>query len=93
MAKQEPFDGDPPAVATGDRVLARNVTGRWIEMVALAPPRYDHEKAIGRTVWLSVPLALPEAWARLGAKAEYMNWPAEDVRPFDPSTGETTDHG
>jgi hypothetical protein len=85
MAAEQPFDGEPPQVTVGDSVKVWSVTAAWFPMVAMGPARYDHENAVGGRiqgkVWLTVPVARPDDFARYGQGAPWVNWPAEHVRP------------
>lgn len=83
-------ESGPPDVTIGDLVQCRDAGGRWLTMLALAPPRYDIASAFGRTCWMSVPVVDLDDWdagRRRGAR--WCNWPADAVPPT-PSTAPAT---
>lgn len=85
MRQAMPFTGTPPAVAAGDRIEIQDAAGDWHPAVALSGPRYDHETAYGRTVWLTVAVRTEDGYE--------VNWGAEKVRPVTPaSDGEEPSH-
>lgn len=86
LRHQEPFTGTLPKVRPGDAVLCRDAHDNWQPMVAMTGPRYDHEHAYGRTVWMTVGVTTAAEVEAHGVAAAFTNWPAGDVRPSpDPS--------
>jgi hypothetical protein len=81
----ESFEGAPPDVQPGDLVLCRTAGGEWIRKVAMSLPRYDQARSWSRC-WLTVATATTENYAAHHGQANWVNWPAEDVRPADEET-------
>lgn len=78
--REEPFEGQLPAITAGELVWCRTLSGRWVRKVALDGPRYDHRNAIGSSVWLSVPVADLEQFRAERFSATSVNWSADEVR-------------
>ena len=66
------FEGEPPKVSAGDRVLCRTAFGEWVERTAASGPRYDRANAINRRCYLTVAVKCGDG--------RTVNWPAEDIR-------------
>lgn len=73
-----------PDLGPGAEVWCRTASDRWVRKVATAPAQYDDENAIGRSVYLTIPVVAPENW-RGEVRAPAVNWPAEDVRTSPPA--------
>lgn len=70
----------PGQLRAGDGIWCRARAGSWVYKVALAAASPDgHDD--GEPARLSVPAADPADWARAGLAADYVNWPATEVRP------------